>query len=83
MVMVKEQEGWNLVLDHKCNMDVNRHDQPQPEPKHQPVLEPEIDPIWLSSRTARQIYALGEVDKVGFYYFLPLSCSNVLCAHRI
>ena len=24
----------------------------------------EIDPIWTSSRTARQIYALGEVDKV-------------------
>jgi len=25
----------------------------------------EIDPIWTTSRTARQIYALGEVDKVG------------------
>lgn len=24
----------------------------------------EIDPIWTSSRTARQIYALGEVEKV-------------------
>ena len=24
----------------------------------------EIDAIWMSSRTARQIYALGEVDKV-------------------
>jgi len=24
----------------------------------------EIDPIWTTSRTARQIYALGEVDKV-------------------
>lgn len=23
----------------------------------------EIDPIWTTSRTARQIYALGEVDK--------------------
>lgn len=23
----------------------------------------EIDPVWLSSRTARQIYALGEVEK--------------------
>jgi len=23
-----------------------------------------IDPIWTTSRTARQIYALGEVDKV-------------------
>ncbi|EJF67099.1 hypothetical protein BD309DRAFT_850203 [Dichomitus squalens] len=24
----------------------------------------DIDPIWMSSRTARQIYALGEVEKV-------------------
>lgn len=24
----------------------------------------EIDPIWTSSRTARQIYALGEVERV-------------------
>lgn len=24
----------------------------------------EIDPIWTTSRTARQIYVLGEVDKV-------------------
>ena len=29
-----------------------------------PALD-QIDPIWMSSRTARQIYALGEVDKVG------------------
>jgi hypothetical protein len=27
----------------------------------------EMDPIWTSSRTARQIYALGEVDKVSVY----------------
>ena len=26
-----------------------------------------IDPIWTSSRTARQIHALGEVDKVYSY----------------
>ena len=24
----------------------------------------EIDPVWATSRTARQIYALGEVEKV-------------------
>jgi hypothetical protein len=24
----------------------------------------EIDPVWTSSRTARQIYALGQVEKV-------------------
>ncbi|KAF9245712.1 hypothetical protein BU15DRAFT_85414 [Melanogaster broomeanus] len=29
--------------------------------EHDPSLE--IDPIWTSSRTARQIYALGEVEK--------------------
>ena len=30
----------------------------------------DIDPIWTTSRTARQIYALGEVDKV--------QCLNIL-----
>ena len=29
---------------------------------HNPDFD--IDPIWTSSRTARQIYALGEVEKV-------------------
>lgn len=29
-----------------------------------PLSEQEVDPIWMSSRTARQIYALGEVEKV-------------------
>ena len=29
------------------------------------IQEVEVDPIWMSSRTARQIYALGEVEKVG------------------
>lgn len=28
------------------------------------VHHTEVDPIWTSSRTARQIYALGEVEKV-------------------
>ncbi|OJT08484.1 hypothetical protein TRAPUB_667 [Trametes pubescens] len=28
-----------------------------------PFSEQEVDPIWMSSRTARQIYALGEVEK--------------------
>ena len=30
----------------------------------QDVDSVEIDPIWTTSRTARQIYALGEVEKV-------------------
>ena len=33
----------------------------------------EIDPIWTSSRTARQIHALGEVDKVWLYKAQRLS----------
>lgn len=32
--------------------------------------EVEVDPIWVSSRTARQIYALGEVEKVRVITFL-------------
>ena len=35
------------------------------ESHHRSDTEPvEVDPIWTSSRTARQIYALGEVEKV-------------------
>ena len=30
----------------------------------------EIDPIWTSSRTARQIYALGEVERVSWFTML-------------
>ncbi|KAL4070550.1 hypothetical protein J3A83DRAFT_4372728 [Scleroderma citrinum] len=35
-----------------------------------------IDPIWMSSRTARQIYALGEVDK-DITRLLSLAASSV------
>lgn len=39
-----------------------------------PVDTLEIDPIWTSSRTARQIYALREVEKVrSSYHFIPLT----------
>ncbi|KAI0639861.1 hypothetical protein C8Q77DRAFT_1205286 [Trametes polyzona] len=31
--------------------------------EHGPFNEQDVDPIWMSSRTARQIYALGEVEK--------------------
>ena len=31
-------------------------------------VEEEIDPIWLSSRTARQIYGLCQVEKVSIRY---------------
>lgn len=36
--------------------------QPEERTEHEPSEE--IDPIWTSSRTARQIYALGEVERV-------------------
>ncbi|EPT03490.1 hypothetical protein FOMPIDRAFT_1116173 [Fomitopsis schrenkii] len=32
--------------------------------KQKGTNEVEVDPIWVSSRTARQIYALGEVEKL-------------------
>ena len=32
------------------------------------IEEEEIDPIWLSSRTARQIYGLCQVEKVSIRY---------------
>lgn len=35
-----------------------------------------IDPIWMSSRTARQIFALGEVEKVN----LALGRSEAMCS---
>jgi len=38
------------------------------ETTHEGSTNPtEIDAIWMSSRTARQIYSLGEVDKVCTY----------------
>ena len=38
---------------------------PQPNSSQEQHLDPsQIDPIWASSRTARQIYALGEVEEV-------------------
>ena len=33
--------------------------------------EEDIDPIWLSSRTARQIYGLSQVEKVSIRYHPP------------
>ena len=40
----------------------------------------DIDPIWTTSRTARQIYALGEVEKVDWGHIMlhmHLCVSNV------
>lgn len=34
----------------------------------------DIDPIWTTSRTARQIYALGEVEKARYYH--RFRCKN-------
>ncbi|KAG0707566.1 hypothetical protein DFH29DRAFT_994994 [Suillus ampliporus] len=45
----------------------------EPPTDHDPS---EIDPIWTSSRTARQIYALGEVEK-DITRLLSLAASSV------
>ena len=34
--------------------------------------EEDVDPIWLSSRTARQIYGLCQVERVSAIYHLTL-----------
>ncbi len=44
-------------------------------------LEAEIDPIWTSSRTARQIYALGEVEKVHLLCFSSIALQVRLQGH--
>ena len=49
------------------------------QPEH-PGEAQEIDPIWTSSRTARQIYALGEVEKVCILASVPYISRN--WAHR-
>ncbi|EKM61473.1 uncharacterized protein PHACADRAFT_204644 [Phanerochaete carnosa HHB-10118-sp] len=42
----------------------------------QNITEPNVDPIWTSSRTARQIYALGEVEK-DISRLLQLAASSI------
>ena len=37
-----------------------------------PQEDEDIDPIWLSSRTARQIYGLCQVEKVSAGYHLAV-----------
>lgn len=37
---------------------------PIEQPEDSNAVPADIDPIWMSGRTARQIYALGEVEKV-------------------
>lgn len=34
------------------------------DPQPDPLTDAPIDPIWTASRTSRQIFALGEVEKV-------------------
>ncbi|KAF7436386.1 hypothetical protein PC9H_003219 [Pleurotus ostreatus] len=52
-------------------MDVNNVE-------HEQVTD-EIDPIWTTSRTARQIYALGEVEKdISRLLALAASCISLL-----
>ncbi|CAL1694222.1 unnamed protein product [Somion occarium] len=54
---------------------------PEPQTRQSPEQpDPtEIDPIWMSSRTARQIYALGEVEKdIGRLLSLAASSISLL-----
>ncbi|KAN0100251.1 hypothetical protein V8E55_000235 [Tylopilus felleus] len=51
--------------------------QPEERADHEPSEE--IDPIWTSSRTARQIYALGEVERdIGRLLYLAASSVSLL-----
>ncbi|KAI3622572.1 hypothetical protein WG66_015801 [Moniliophthora roreri] len=55
---------------------------PPPDSVPRPQAEPspgEIDPIWTTSRTARQIYSLGEVEKdIGRLLYLAASSISLL-----
>lgn len=52
-----------MVTDNDTTMTTNANaDKPEEE---------EIDPIWLSSRTARQIYGLCQVEKVSIRHHHP------------
>ncbi|TFL06148.1 hypothetical protein BDV98DRAFT_558907 [Pterulicium gracile] len=51
---------------------------PQPPPENE-ADHSEINPIWTTSRTARQIYALGEVEKdISRLLFLAASSISLL-----
>lgn len=52
-----------VVADNDITMATNTNEN-KPE-------EDDIDPIWLSSRTARQIYGLCQVEKVSIRYHHP------------
>ena len=63
-VNASETDDWGDVANVVCcRLPLSMMMSP---PEEQPEREPseEIDPIWTSSRTARQIYALGEVERV-------------------
>lgn len=46
---------------------------PIEQPEDSNAVPADIDPIWMSGRTARQIYALGEVEKVLYPAFRKIS----------
>ena len=52
-----------VVADNDITMATNTNEN-KPE-------EDDIDPIWLSSRTARQVYGLCQVEKVSIRYHHP------------
>lgn len=55
---------------------------PQQEPSADEQDPSEIDPIWTSSRTARQIYALGEVEKVSPSHTYVPPAHTLLLGHN-
>ena len=57
------------AVDNDTTMSTNANpDKPEEE---------EIDPIWLSSRTARQIYGLCQVEKVSIRYHHPTNAKEI------
>lgn len=68
---------------HSCSPMSARDPMPpsgSQENTHAPFPELDVDPIWMSSRTARQIYALREVEKVRHAHSLSLRPGGARCA---
>lgn len=58
----ENQEIARVILAFVC-LALQRFNVSTMAPTTTETDDSEIDPIWTTSRTARQIYALGEVDK--------------------
>ena len=68
--------GIGIKMENRSNSNGGQMDQGLPE---------DMDPIWMSSRTARQIYAPGEVEKVSIAYcfsHIPAPTTRTRREHR-